>query len=96
MTRVPDPFHFELLPLRYVMNPTPQGGGLSEPRFMTSPSGGNPLRSRGHGTPGCWPVPDPAAGVHAAVSGDTAKDTDTTSLSDMDEAHFTGPSKGRD
>ena len=30
-----------------VMNPTPQGGGLSEPRFMTSPSGGNPLRSRG-------------------------------------------------
>lgn len=60
---------------------------------MTSPSGSNPLRSRGYGTPGCLPVPDPAVGVHAAISGDMAKDGDMTSLLDMGEAHVTGASR---
>jgi|GEM_PF-4716619 len=60
---------------------------------MTSPSGANPLRSRGHGTPGCLPVPDPAANGHAVVSGEMAKAVGMTSLTDMGEAHVTGESR---
>lgn len=57
---------------------------------MTSPSGMNPHRSRGHGTPGCWPVPDTAATDHDALYGDRAKVCGMTSLPDMGEAHLTG------
>ena len=60
---------------------------------MTSPSGENPHCSRCHGTPECWPVPDPAVVRHAVVPGGTAKAGDTTSTRDLGEAHVNGASR---
>lgn len=60
---------------------------------MTSPSGANPLRSRGHGTPGCLPVPDPAVNDACCCLWGDGEGVDTTSLMDMGEAHLT-PARG--
>ncbi|MBN6740743.1 hypothetical protein JKG47_09410 [Acidithiobacillus sp. MC6.1] len=57
---------------------------------MTRSSGANPLRPLCHGTPGCLPVPDPAAVCHAVVSGETAKADGMTSTMDMSKANITG------
>lgn len=60
---------------------------------MTSPSGVNPLRSRGHGTPGCLPVPDPAVSKPCCRLWGEGEGADTTSLLDMGEANVTGVSR---
>ncbi len=74
------------------MNPTPQGGGLTEPRFMTRPRKEvhiSDLRSTGQDTYGCVPVRSPVVRRHAGVAGDAAKAADRTSPRDMGEANVT-------